>query len=502
MLNFSPALAQQTEMFRDRPAMRMLIDHVDPNGDYSFEDGYKLATEIQKEAVAKLLNPKSIFASEAQTGDYLLSRDMGLCIDPYCIAQARGALQYHFSAGKFNKWIDGGSVEAGWDIKKDLAESLGLDSPSSYQSLIATVKRFDPTKIPKLQIGKVGVVLDLEINSDTFRQEDVMGQLARNGLAAAAPYLLVGAIIYDLELAYGTKFPDSILPSLVREIKDTIPKLSGILKIRAIENLIAAAEYFEQNEVAPAEKAKILNCIGQKNFQKSFLRDIDPRPQSSTVSDPPSSVIERKPASSTQAATAFQGLTFSPEKEVDYVDPFQTLLDQHFPKDSRIRKDPKYSQASGWLNRVLQGQIGILQELLDAKRTDFASFPLVKLVDAVRAKVKELEQLRLSPAKVERLVFAKDANGRSPYQEFLKSIANERDKRSKLSNLLSRLDDGNTGSGHPLAGYSNLHELRDHSFGLRIYYTWRNNRPVILLAGDKASQSADIQKAAGMLRLL
>ena len=64
--------------------------------------------------------------------------------------------------------------------------------------------------------------------------------------------------------------------------------------------------------------------------------------------------------------------------------------------------------------------------------------------------------------------------------------------------MLSRLEDGYTGTGHPLAGYSNLYELRDHAHGLRVYYTFKNGKPLILTAGDKASQDGDIKIAAAL----
>ncbi len=54
---------------------------------------------------------------------------------------------------------------------------------------------------------------------------------------------------------------------------------------------------------------------------------------------------------------------------------------------------------------------------------------------------------------------------------------------------------------HSKALGSGLFELRERSFGLRIYYTYSANRLVVLLCGgDKSTQISDIKKANILLK--
>jgi putative addiction module killer protein len=77
--------------------------------------------------------------------------------------------------------------------------------------------------------------------------------------------------------------------------------------------------------------------------------------------------------------------------------------------------------------------------------------------------------------------------------------------RTVKSQLLSRLawvENGNFGDTKTLAG--NLFELRCFfSGGIRVYYTIRHQRIVLLLVGgDKGSQDRDIEKAKAILETL
>jgi putative addiction module killer protein len=76
-----------------------------------------------------------------------------------------------------------------------------------------------------------------------------------------------------------------------------------------------------------------------------------------------------------------------------------------------------------------------------------------------------------------------------------------KDGSSKIKILarLSRVENGNFGDFKQLG--SNLYELRlFFGPGLRIYYTIRDGRIVLLLAGgDKSSQQQDIEKAEVLL---
>ncbi len=85
-------------------------------------------------------------------------------------------------------------------------------------------------------------------------------------------------------------------------------------------------------------------------------------------------------------------------------------------------------------------------------------------------------------------------NGRIPYEEYLDAL---RDRQAKLfiARRVQRAAMGNFGDHHSLDG--GLHEMRiDYGPGYRVYYTYHGQTLVILLlAGEKSTQAADIKKA-------
>lgn len=86
-------------------------------------------------------------------------------------------------------------------------------------------------------------------------------------------------------------------------------------------------------------------------------------------------------------------------------------------------------------------------------------------------------------------------------KQFDKWFAKLKDSLVKIRILarLSRVENGNFGDFKPLSPM--LYELRFFfGFGLRIYYTIKNDSVVILLVGgDKSSQEKDIAKADELL---
>ncbi|WP_420641653.1 type II toxin-antitoxin system RelE/ParE family toxin [Candidatus Leptofilum sp.] len=78
----------------------------------------------------------------------------------------------------------------------------------------------------------------------------------------------------------------------------------------------------------------------------------------------------------------------------------------------------------------------------------------------------------------------------------------DRTTRNKVLARINRVENGNFGDFKSLG--DNLYELRFFfGGGLRIYYTIRDNRLVLLLrGGDKSKQSRDIEKARQMIQEL
>ncbi len=80
------------------------------------------------------------------------------------------------------------------------------------------------------------------------------------------------------------------------------------------------------------------------------------------------------------------------------------------------------------------------------------------------------------------------------FEKWLKGLK-DRTTKNKLLSRLARIENGNFGDYKQLG--NDLFELRFFfGGGLRIYYTIQNRKVVLLLiGGDKSSQSKDIEKA-------
>lgn len=92
------------------------------------------------------------------------------------------------------------------------------------------------------------------------------------------------------------------------------------------------------------------------------------------------------------------------------------------------------------------------------------------------------------------IIIYQTEDGRIPYEEYIEAL---RDRRARLliARRIQRASAGNFGDHHSLDG--GLHEMRlDYGPGYRVYYMYHGRILVILLlAGDKSTQSADIRKA-------
>ena len=97
-------------------------------------------------------------------------------------------------------------------------------------------------------------------------------------------------------------------------------------------------------------------------------------------------------------------------------------------------------------------------------------------------------------ARVKRIEFYEESSGKSPFREWLKAI-NDGTTRKRIRSRLDRLADGNPGDHRVLS--SEVCELRLHfGPGYRLYYNGSGREIVLLLvAGDKSTQSSDIEAA-------
>ena len=91
------------------------------------------------------------------------------------------------------------------------------------------------------------------------------------------------------------------------------------------------------------------------------------------------------------------------------------------------------------------------------------------------------------------IIIYQTEDGRIPYEEYIEAL--DRRARLLIARRIQRASVGNFGDHHSLDG--GLHEMRlDYGPGYRVYYMHHGRTLVILLlAGDKSTQSADIRKA-------
>ena len=94
-------------------------------------------------------------------------------------------------------------------------------------------------------------------------------------------------------------------------------------------------------------------------------------------------------------------------------------------------------------------------------------------------------------------------DGSSPVSDWLDSLSLAQYKSIAKKLLLLELCGNILKMPHSKSLKQGLFELRDPSFGLRLYYCFRENKLIILLqGGDKKSQAKDIKAARVLIKKL
>jgi putative addiction module killer protein len=98
-----------------------------------------------------------------------------------------------------------------------------------------------------------------------------------------------------------------------------------------------------------------------------------------------------------------------------------------------------------------------------------------------------------------RLEYYLDDNGEAPFTKWLEALR-DRIAFARIVVRLDRLQAGNFGTVKPLG--DGVNELKiDHGPGYRVYYAMREKTVVLLLiGGDKSTQSRDIETAKAYLK--
>jgi putative addiction module killer protein len=93
-----------------------------------------------------------------------------------------------------------------------------------------------------------------------------------------------------------------------------------------------------------------------------------------------------------------------------------------------------------------------------------------------------------------------DENGHSPLEDWFDTLTNEQFAAIAREMKLLELAGNRLRLPHSKALEDKLFELRERSFGFRIYYTFRKGKIILLLCGGtKDSQDRDIRSARKML---
>jgi len=94
---------------------------------------------------------------------------------------------------------------------------------------------------------------------------------------------------------------------------------------------------------------------------------------------------------------------------------------------------------------------------------------------------------------IEVIIYITDA-GKKPFEDWFNK--HERNTQLVIDKRITRIKAGNLGDCKPIQG-SNIWEIRiDYGPGIRIYFAKQGSTVVVLLVGgDKGSQSRDIAKA-------
>ena len=91
-----------------------------------------------------------------------------------------------------------------------------------------------------------------------------------------------------------------------------------------------------------------------------------------------------------------------------------------------------------------------------------------------------------------------DKEGNKPFVIWLDSLG-DITARAKIKVRLARIRLGNLGDWKSLGG--GLYEMRiDQGAGYRLYFTQASNKKIIILGGNKKTQSKDINKARQCLK--
>jgi len=91
-----------------------------------------------------------------------------------------------------------------------------------------------------------------------------------------------------------------------------------------------------------------------------------------------------------------------------------------------------------------------------------------------------------------------DKKGRRPFAQWLDSLTDAK-ARAKIKVCLARIRLGNLGDWKSLRG--GLYEIRvDEGPGYQLYFIQEPNKKIVLLGGNKKTQTSDISKAREYLK--
>lgn len=317
---------------------------------------------------------------------------------------------------------------------------------------------------------------DVRLDSDCL-----VGAAIRHCYRSVLRDLLQCAVLQDLQKECGFVFSKPVQDHLAQHFRTR--NLYSILKSKQVTNLLEIGQFCEEEDLKQATFDELATRhLSASNWRRSAGLETADTIQVPQVSD--------------EVATTHTSLALTEVRRI---------IDEKFDRNSRAN-DREWDKLPLWLLKVSGGNVALVTsvlETIDPKAADPKSIAL-----QLRTRKREIDldlqapelAIEQKPAVLEKTVVAREIivaenfNGKSPFNQFVQAL--DSSTAVVLNRALVRLQriDGR----YPLmrSASNNVYEAKIYTGpGYRIYFGIDQNKIVILTAGSKATQPADIATA-------
>jgi putative addiction module killer protein len=317
---------------------------------------------------------------------------------------------------------------------------------------------------------------DVRLDSDCL-----VGAAIRHCYRSVMRDLLQCAVIQDLQKECGFAFSKPVQAQLAQHFHTK--NLYSILKSKQVTNLIEIGQFCEEEDL----KQETFDELASRHLSASNWR----RSAGLETAD-----AIQVPHVSEEGTTPHTSLALTE---------IRRIIDEKFGRDGRTN-DREWGKLPLWLLKVSGGNVALVTsvlETIDSKAADPKSIAL-QLRTRKREIDLDLKAPELAneqkPAVLEKteaareIVVAENFNGKSPFNQFVQGL--DSSTAVVLNRALVRLQ--RIEGRYPLmkSASNNVYEVKIYTGpGYRIYFGIDQNKIVILTAGSKATQPADIAAA-------